>query len=166
MQEPLTLQQQVDRINIISQYKTNNLLNENIIIEKGFMSYPVNRVNIYEYLEQLKNRVGIDKYNLLTSNQQKRDNNTYHITILGPQELKKLNKQIETPFFKTDPKLIGLGSVNEGMENQAYFIVVDWGEVQKYRNWLGLNNRDLHITIGFTVKDINNVKKDKSTLIK
>ena len=166
MQEPLTLQEQVDRINIISQYINKELLNENIIIDKGYMSYPINRVRVYEYLEQLKNRVGEEKYNLLTSNQQKRDHNTYHMTILSPQELKILNKQIETPVFKTEPKFIGLGSVNSGMENQVYFIVVDWKEIQEYRNWLSLPDKDLHITLGFTIKDIFGVKKNKSTLVK
>ena len=162
MKKTLTLQEQIDRIKLLSEDKQD--LNENTFIDKGFMGYPIDKTKIRPFLIKLKNRVGKDKYDLLVSNQQKRDDNKYHITILNHIDLKRLEKQIETPKFKTDPILVGLGVVNEGMD-QSYFILVEWEEVNNYRRWMGLEEKDLHITLGFTNKDIIGVKKDKSTLI-
>ncbi|PCI27300.1 hypothetical protein COB55_06030 [Candidatus Wolfebacteria bacterium] len=162
MKSSLTLQEQINRIKLLSIDKQE--LNENIIIDKGFMSFPMDEMKIKPFLIKLKNRVGRDKYDSMVSNQQERDDNRYHITILNHIEIRKLEKQIETPQIKTEPKLLGLGVVNEGFE-QSYYVIVDFPEVNDYRQWLGLDKKDLHITLGYTNKGIMNVKKDKSTLI-
>lgn len=49
--------------------------------------------------------------------------------------------------------------------DETYFLVINWPEVQQLRNELGLPHRDLHITLGFTNKDLHTVVKDSSSLI-
>ncbi|CAN8062503.1 unnamed protein product [Agarophyton chilense] len=50
-------------------------------------------------------------------------------------------------------------------EQEAYYVVIKWPEAQRLRNEMGLPQKDLHITLGFTEKDIHNCRKDARTLV-
>ena len=47
----------------------------------------------------------------------------------------------------------------------VFFVVVESADIQAFRYKLGLTKADLHITLGFNVRDIHGVKKDRSTLV-
>ncbi|KAI0558223.1 Methyltransferase [Gracilaria domingensis] len=47
----------------------------------------------------------------------------------------------------------------------AYYAVIKWPEAQRLRNEMGLPQKDFHITLGFTDKDIHNCRKDVNTLV-
>jgi len=91
----------------------------------------------------------------------------YHITIVSPPEMRQLKKTKGWVFDQDDVYLIpgsphyrGLGKVTEG-SNAAYFMIVDWPGAQQVRAEWGLSPKDLHVTMGFTEKDILNVPKNK-----
>ena len=125
----------------------------------------------------------------LIDNEMQRDGNEWHITIITAKEFSKtivpeimkrhniIKKEAERVArgivlerfnneIKSNPKNLGLGRVILG-ENVAYFIVIEWKEVQEFRKSLELDEKDFHITVAFGSEgDIHNVPKDKTTLVK
>jgi len=55
--------------------------------------------------------------------------------------------------------------INDDIENEAYYRVLSWPNALHLRKTLGLASMHFHITIGYKVKDIHDVKKDKQTLL-
>ncbi|PXF45260.1 Glutathione S-transferase C-terminal domain-containing protein [Gracilariopsis chorda] len=51
------------------------------------------------------------------------------------------------------------------VKHEVFFVVIEWPEAQQLRGQMGLPVKDLHITLGFTEKDIHNCRKDLNTLI-
>jgi len=87
----------------------------------------------------------------------------YHITIINAEEIASLPPDTfekDTRYEITgEPIQRGLGKAEQG-KDVVYFIVVDWPEAQKFRAQFGLPPRDFHITMGFSNKDIHNVRKN------
>ena len=97
------------------------------------------------------------------------DRGEFHITILSPAEVRDLKKRLPEKLYSPIgiagyPSYLGVGMQKEP-GNEVYFVVVEWLEAQKVRESLGFAPKDLHITMGFRVRDIHNAPKDKSTLI-
>ncbi len=131
-----------------------------------YVGFKVDESNIAKYLDQLKNMIGQDKYKLVTKNQETRDGMEFHITVLTFKEFQNVEYN-EYHDFKNrlyDCVLVGLGQATSKNES-TFFVVVESEEAQKIRNFFDLPARDLHITLGFTKKDIYNIPKDRSSLI-
>ncbi|KAL6056177.1 DNA-binding protein SMUBP-2 [Balamuthia mandrillaris] len=130
------------------------------------------------------------------SNRERRDGRDYHITLLTKAELQLLFQQqsqgnetdsssssFASSFseFKTrmldraeqevedDWQDVGLGRVQASGKkdnNEVYFRVLDWPSGARFREALGLQEKDFHITVGFRHQDIHHVRKDRFTLVK
>ncbi len=137
-----------------------------LTFNKGYVYYPVNKPSC-DLPEGLKDR------------------GEFHITIVEPPEVSKMKKAVreehqfsdgETEAYvkkafdslevSGEPQYIGLGKQGTPDGNEVYFIVVRWPEAQELRKRFGLGVKDLHITVGFKDKDIFNVPKDETTLVK
>lgn len=122
-------------------------------VQNGYLAVDVPRPNLGE--EEI----------LLPPNLKNRGE--WHITIIRPPEMKVL-KKLGKPLNNGDaiaisgsPVYKGLGKVSDG-ENEAYFVVIDWPEAQKFRAQYGLPSLDFHITMGFSNKDIHDVPKNRT----
>ena len=94
-----------------------------------------------------------------------KDRGEFHITIIGPPEMKAVPKGTFEKGVKYEiggaPSYRGLGRAVDGA-NEAYFMVIDWPEAQQFRAKYGLGEKDLHVTVGFKEKDIHNVRKNQT----
>lgn len=124
---------------------------------------------VIPYLEKFKEVTG-DQYDNLVLNQQIRDNEEYHITIINVSEYNKLLKEMGSNFINSlhnifnydidDLELLGIGSANRN-NNIAYFIVCKSEKLDAIRTRYNLSKKDFHITIGFSKKDIFGVNKSE-----
>ncbi len=125
----------------------------------------------YKYIHELKEYLGDDVAEEYMSYQKKRDNNSYHMTILNVMEYnnivgemnmdKALNyfDNIFRNYIIDDIRLLGIGTAKRN-ENEAFFIVCKSEKIDKLRETLSLDKKDLHITIGFKYKDVFGIPKD------
>lgn len=106
----------------------------------------------------------------------------HHITLVGPKDISKMpsmfkkNQEIclqeaHEALSGTQFRILGVGRVKtllskhgSSEENEAYYAVVDWPEAQSFRRKMGLPKCDLHITLGFRVKDIHDKAKNETTI--
>ena len=58
----------------------------------------------------------------------------------------------------------GVGCVKQG-SNSVFYLVVNWQWAQDFRKSLGLEQKDLHCTLGFSEYDIFDSPQDISTLL-
>lgn len=142
------------------------------VIGNNYIGLKVYDSEIYKYLNDFKDYIGEELYDEYTKYQKNRDNNKYHLTILNVMEYNNvitnmgMDKALNyfSDIFKNytidDLKLLGIGNATRN-ENSAYFIVCKSDKVNKLRNALGFENKDLHITIGFKYKDVHGVPKNK-----
>src|SRR5574343_197259 len=146
------------------------------VIGQNYLGIDIPSFVVDPYLNKLKDIIDNDDvYNEFVRNQQTRDHNHHHITVINPIDYNNLAKKhgmsnfinsIE-PIFKyqiDDIKLLGIGTAEKG-GNRTYFIVVDSEKVKIIRDKYELPIQDFHITIGFKWKDVFGVKKDKTSLI-
>lgn len=104
-------------------------------------------------------------YEKITSNQKERDDNTHHSTFLAVFEYEKVSNFADDLIGKeVSLDMMGIGLADNG-SNQAYFIILHAPTLQAYRNKLGFENKDFHITIGFDRKDVFNKSKAIDSLI-
>lgn len=121
---------------------------------------------------QLKVILGED-YAGLKANRDARDGaDSYHLTILGPRELRQLNralkgtgKRIELPAGPIGFEILGIGSAaNE--RSRSWFAVCRSEAVAAWRSALELPDHDLHITLAFGAGgDVHGEPKGISSLI-
>lgn len=120
---------------------------------------------LYEYLDNSEN------YKLYTENQKKRDNNSYHLTIVSVPELEQSIKKFGYEIFNkkteaiseyeiSDLKMKGIGKA-ESNENAVYFIICGSDELNIIRAAFDLPEKDLHITLGFNPRDVFKQPKNK-----
>ena len=90
-------------------------------------------------------------------NQQKRDNNKYHITIISSSELSNFD------YKETDNNItflnLGLSKLQKD-NNEVYYLFVYSNDLNKIRSQYNLKPKYFHITLGFKFNDIHD--KDKS----
>ena len=83
-------------------------------------------------------------------------------------DLQKLLKLV-SEHVKGDLEPLGLGRISceEDADNECYFVVLNWPSASKFRNLLGLEPYDFHITLAFKSGDIHNnsQRKNKGSLI-
>ncbi|OBP16825.1 hypothetical protein A5320_05495 [Rheinheimera sp. SA_1] len=122
--------------------------------------------DVAEYLRLIEQLVGHQEYHKLTENQIRRDGGEYHVTLLTPQEYGRSSYEDVEKYIGKEISLnyLGLGKVKKGRD-EVYFVVIESPQGDLIRENLGFTERDFHITLGFTSRDIFGVRKDVSTLI-
>lgn len=81
--------------------------------------------------------------------------------------MKNIANQIDHDF-----KSKGVGHVvgedrhfGDGRDSQEWFYVVDWPTGREVREQLGFSDRDFHITLGLTGNGVDEISKDKKTIL-
>ncbi len=126
---------------------------------------------IEPFLKELKDLIGESDYEEFTSYQQKRDNGSYHMTVINVMDYNRLSKEIGVdkfinslePIFKyelDDIRMMGLGTA-ERNGNRAYFVVCESDKLDAIRKRYNLPKHDFHITLGFRHKDVFGVPKNQ-----
>ncbi|CDF40315.1 unnamed protein product [Chondrus crispus] len=85
--------------------------------------------------------------------------------ILGVGRVRGPTKRTKRKSSALPESTVAKGVVVEPALAEAYFVVVEWPAGNALRTELGLPPIDFHITLGFSVKDIHDVRKDRSTLV-
>lgn len=129
------------------------------------------------FLNELKDIIGEDDFDVYKNNQQERDHDSYHITVINVMEYNALAKNMGMDKFINsleqafkylidDVKMLGVGTA-ERNNNRAYFVVCQSDKLDDIRNRYNLPKQDFHITLGFKWKDVfgipKNVVIDKKT---
>lgn len=83
------------------------------------------------------------------------------------QVMKKIGGKIDKDFNKR-----GVGHVfgedrrfGDGRNSQEWFYVVDWPAGSRIREQLGFGDTDFHITLGMTGNGVDEISKDRSTVL-
>ena len=145
-------------LNYLKDIAGNNYLGINITNE---MAQP--------FLNELKEIIGEEDFEIHTDNQKKRDHGHYHITVINVMDYNKLSKEEGVdkfvnslePIFKyeiDDLRMMGIGTATKN-ENRAYFIVCESDKLDAIRTRYNLPKQDFHITLGFKWKDVFGVPK-------
>jgi len=112
---------------------------------------------LYLFIDNI-NTVFLDKIdNEYKINQQNRDNNKYHITVINSTEL----DSIDYEEMNEDINYINLGlSKLQKDNNEVYFLFIYSDDLNQIRQRYNLEPKYFHITLGFKFNDIHD--KDKS----
>jgi atypical dual specificity phosphatase len=95
-------------------------------------------------------------------NQQKRDNNGYHVTIIHSSEINNLTHDSEK--INVNLFIFGLGKIQKDI-NEVFFLIVHCNYFNKIRKLFSLKEKKYHITVGFKFTDIHDCDKGFDTLI-
>ena len=123
------------------------------------------------FLNELKDIIGEDDFELFTENQKKRDHGSYHTTVINVMEYNSLAKKEGMDKFINslesslkyeidDFKMMGIGTAEKNV-NRAYFVVCKSDKLDQIRERYGLPKYDFHITLGFKWKDVFGVRKNE-----
>jgi hypothetical protein len=154
------------------------------VLGNNYLGLKFNENQLSPFISDLYEIVDNDgMYDLLISNQQRRDNrngHSHHSTVISVMDFNKLSlsmgarfhKKIDTIFALEITDLIfkGVGTA-ERAGSVTYFVVLESPTLDEIRSSLGLSPLDFHITLGFEPKDVFGVSKrevikKKSTLSK
>jgi len=133
----------------------------------------VSRAELLPYITELKGILS-DDFERYRANQAARDHQTFHITLINPNEYQHIDKKLVEQLLSVTTninfssqlqvKLLGLGKV-EKAGKRSYFVVAQSNDAVLIRQRFLLPHKDFHITLGFNPSDIYGVKKDKTTLL-
>lgn len=140
-------------------------------IGNNYLGISISPDMVQSFLNELKEIIGEDDFNVYTNNQKNRDHGSYHITVINVMDYNKISKEIGMdkfinslePIFKyeiDDLKLMGIGTAAKN-ENRAYFIVCESEKLEAIRSRYNLPKHDFHITLGFKWKDVFGVPKNQ-----
>ncbi len=132
----------------------------------SYLGIHINREKIIPFLKQMKKYLGNSSFEKYSNNQNNRDNNAYHITLVNPFEYLTLSdyQKVEFVGMCVSYSLVGLGRVRK-KEEEAYFIVVYSADLSSFRIKLNLASKDFHITTGFKKDDVHDIGKDHSSIV-
>jgi hypothetical protein len=106
----------------------------------------------------------IDNFIFCNDNLLLRNNNKYHLTLFNVMEC---NKSTNLLFYNdiniNDIKLTGIGSISIN-DMTTYFIVCKSKKLNTIRKNVNFEIKDLHITIGFTKKDLFHDRKNNTNI--
>jgi hypothetical protein len=145
------------------------------VLGNNYIGIIIPKYEIQPYLSDLEEELG-DEFDTYFNNQQKRDDNSYHLTVINVMEYNTLIKNMGIDNFANytdkifdvellDLKFLGIGKAVKN-ENTSYFIVAESNLLEQMLKDLNLPTKDFHITIGFKYKDVFGVTKNTSTIIK
>ena len=131
----------------------------------------------YPFLKDMNDIIDDEsKFDLYTSNQAKRDSDSWHCTVINVMEYNKSIKALGMSVFMEklnalfgfeidDLEFKGVGTDTRNT-NEAYYVVLSSDKLDEVRASFGLKPRDLHITLGFDPKDVFGVSKGEDTIVK
>ena len=139
-------------------------------IGNNYLGIKIPNGTVEPFLNQLKDIIGND-YDEFVENQQRRDNGSYHMTVINVMDYNKLSKEMGFDKFINsldkifkyeidDMKMMGVGSAERG-GNRAYFIVCKSEKLEAIRSRYNLPEHDFHITLGFKSRDVFGVRKNQ-----
>lgn len=106
------------------------------------------------------------------SNQQKRDHNNFHITVINAMQYGKVKNnnllpQLNNSLGKTFSMFsYGVGSIEESKnDKKAWFIVVENMELTNWRNQFNVSAQDFHVTLAFKNGDVFGQRKNRETVV-
>ncbi len=138
-------------------------------VGQNYIGINIYHTEVYPFLEQMKSFVGKNECDEYIKYQQERDNKHYHLTVINAAELNNIFKDIKnvtiidnilSSFDISDLLLLGVGTVEKN-DNKTFFIVCKSFLLNEIRKILLLDEKDLHITIGFKYKDVHGVRKNE-----
>jgi hypothetical protein len=140
-------------------------------IGNNYLGIKIPNESLKLYLNELKEVLGEEDYNVFTENQQTRDNGEYHITVINVADYNKLTKELGMDKFVSsldsifkftidDLKFMGIGTATRN-ENRSFFIVCNSDKLDAVRKRYELNEIDFHVTLGFNYKDVFGVRKNE-----
>lgn len=107
--------------------------------------------------------IGREYSESLASNKESRDGTSaLHITVIEPREFRHVREL--QPLVVEDLVFHGVGEVRNDKGHVAHFLVVSSNTIDRYRERLGLEPKDLHATLGFDPKDVHGVSKGVATV--
>jgi len=141
------------------------------VLNNNYVGIDLNQNVVAPYLNELEEYIDNEKlYKTLIANQQLRDHNTWHITVINVFEynalvssigMKNFLERLDNLFVMEVEDVIfkGIGKA-ERNGNIAYFIVCESDFLTSVRDSFGLPNQDFHCTLGFNRKDVHGVRKN------
>jgi hypothetical protein len=156
----LTKQQQSEQQLVveISQLKDNTGL--------VYVGAKIKAADIAVYLSKMEKILGSQAFAIFRANQGARDQHSFHITLINPFEYRDLGNAIELgQSIAITLQGLALVQAKNDSSQQSYFVVVSSPDGQTFRQKQGLNNKDLHVTLGFDPQDIYNMSKGIERLI-
>jgi len=141
------------------------------VIGNNYLGIKIPTEALQSYLNELKEVLGEEDYNLFTENQQRRDSGEYHITVINVADYNRICKEVGIDKFVSsldaifkypidDIKFMGIGTATRN-ENRAFFIVCNSDKLEAVRKRYELNEIDFHITLGFLHRDVFGVRKNE-----
>jgi hypothetical protein len=123
------------------------------------------------YLTRLEEVIGEENYKIFTKNQQTRDSEKHHMTVINVMDYNRLSKDMGVDKFINslelvfdyeidDLEMLGIGTATKDT-NTAYFIVCKSDKLDAIRTRYELPKHDFHVTLGFDAKDVFGVPKNK-----
>lgn len=93
------------------------------------------------------------------------DYHPFHITILNVPEFSKVPYDFTLNGIDIDDITVkGCGSISKD-DMTTYFIVVESLSINKFRNKYGFKDKDLHVTVAFTHKDLFHDRKNITNIL-
>lgn len=140
-------------------------------IGNNYLGIKIPNSTVEPFLKDLKEIIGESDYNDFTENQIKRDNGSYHMTVINVMDYNKLAKDIGYDKFVNsldsvlkyeidDIKMMGIGTAERG-GNRTYFIVCESDKLDAIRKRYELKEQDFHVTLGFKHRDVFGVRKNE-----
>lgn len=111
--------------------------------------------------------------NEFIENQQKRDHNSFHVTLINAMHYSKLMKEEKHAIninlltgkeFKLFSYGIGT-AIEENKDKQAWFVILENMELSQWREKFALPNQDFHITLGFKNGDVFTQRKNQNSKV-
>jgi hypothetical protein len=109
--------------------------------------------------------------------QMSRGKDEFHITLIGPQDIKKIDSKTRKVIDKesktwknspdfVEPKVVGVGRASNELGDIVFYLIIDWEWGQSIRKSYGLDRKDFHITLMWSGEnDIRDVDKGLDTLL-
>jgi 2'-5' RNA ligase len=138
---------------------------------QNYLALVVDNNDVSPYINFLDKQIDSN----FIQNQQDRDRQQYHITVINAIEFGKLEKHNPTVLDdilkdnllkKFELYTYGIGTVEDiKKQAQAWFVVCQNSELTQLREKLLLPPQDFHITLAFDKSDVFGQSKDKSSII-
>jgi len=144
-------------------------------VGKEYLGIKIDEYQITKFLQEMKEYLGEDDFDLYRQSQIRRDGKSFHITVVSSSEIESVLPKLGAHNFYDvinyykkrtyEINMISLGQ-NSYKKDQTIFIIVKDPFLTQLRLDLNLQPKDFHITLGFRKRDIHHLTKDETSAIK